>query len=45
MKVKELIAVSEVEEALSKEQESEKRRPEAGFWVEKRAGKGEEGRL
>lgn len=38
MKVKELIAVSEVEKSLSKQEEREKRRPEAGFWVERRAG-------
>lgn len=38
MKVKELIAVSEVDEMLTKGEEREKRRPEAGFWVERRAG-------
>lgn len=35
MKVKELVAVSEVEQAMSKAQLREARRPESGFWIEK----------
>lgn len=37
MRVKELIAVSEVDKPLSKEEVRMERRPDAGFWVEKRA--------
>jgi len=36
MKVKELVAVSEVDRALTREEEREGRKPEAGFWVERR---------
>jgi large subunit ribosomal protein L30 len=38
MKVKELVDVEEVEEALSKEQFKSLRTPDAGFYVEKKAG-------
>lgn len=34
MKVKELVAVSEVDRAMSRREVHEHRRPEAGFWVE-----------
>lgn len=34
MKVKELVEVEETKERLSKRQERERRRPEAGFFVE-----------
>jgi ribosomal protein L30 len=40
MKVKELVDVEEVEEALSKEQFKAARTPDAGFYVEKKAGTG-----
>lgn len=35
--VKELVGVEEVEEKLSKEQMRDLRKPEPGYWVEKRA--------
>lgn len=35
LKVKELVAVSEVEAPMSKKEMKESRRPEAGFWVER----------
>jgi hypothetical protein len=38
MKVKELVDVQEVEEKMTKEQMREARRPDPGFWVERRAG-------
>lgn len=38
MKVKELVAVSEVEEALSKDELRELRRPDPGFYIETKAG-------
>lgn len=34
MKVKELVAVSEVEHAMTKSELREARRPEPGFWIE-----------
>ena len=34
-KVKELVAVSEVDRAMTKEEMHEERRPEPGFWIEK----------
>ncbi|KAK5159696.1 mitochondrial 54S ribosomal protein YmL33 [Cryomyces antarcticus] len=37
MHVKELVDVEEVEEALTKEEMRELRRPDSGFWVESRA--------
>ncbi len=36
LKIKELVAVSEVEESLTKEEERERRRPEKGYVVEER---------
>lgn len=39
MKVKELVDVQEVEQALTKEEEKALRRPEPGYWVEKRAAR------
>lgn len=36
MKVKELIAVSEVDEALTKQEVREERRPDSGFYIEQR---------
>jgi large subunit ribosomal protein L30 len=38
LKVKELVAVSEVETALTKAEMKDARRPEPGFYVESRAG-------
>lgn len=38
MKVKELIAVSEVDKALTKQEVHQERVPDAGFYVESRAG-------
>ena len=35
MKVKELVAVSEVEEMMTKKQMHEARKPDPGFWIEK----------
>lgn len=35
MKVKELVAVSEVDQKLNRRQIKETRRPESGFWVER----------
>ena len=35
MKVKELVAVSEVDKPMSRKQMKEVRKPDAGFWVEK----------
>ena len=40
--VKELVDVQEVEEALTKEEIKGLRRPDAGFWVERRVGDGRE---
>ena len=37
-KVKELVDVQEVEESLTDAEVRELRRPDAGFWVEKRVG-------
>lgn len=37
MRVKELVAVSEVEEALTKREVHEARQPDAGFYIESRA--------
>jgi large subunit ribosomal protein L30 len=45
MKVKELVSVEEVDRPLSKKQVREARRPDAGFWVERKRGDGEEERL
>jgi len=38
MRVKELIAVSEVEENLTKREVREERVPDSGFYIERRAG-------
>ncbi|CAF9907971.1 MAG: hypothetical protein GOMPHAMPRED_006036 [Gomphillus americanus] len=38
MKIKELVAVSEVEKALTKQEEKAKRTPDAGYYIETRAG-------
>ncbi|KAI3341500.1 hypothetical protein F4824DRAFT_449081 [Ustulina deusta] len=35
MKVKELVAVQEVDQALTSKQLREERKPEPGFWIEK----------
>ena len=40
MKVKELVAVSEVARSMSRREMKEARRPDPGFWVEERAGEG-----
>jgi hypothetical protein len=37
MKVKELVAVSEVEKAMTKQELKESRRPDPGFYIEERA--------
>lgn len=37
MRVKELVDVQEVEEAMTRQQLKELRRPDPGFWVETRA--------
>ncbi|KAK4982909.1 39S ribosomal protein L33, mitochondrial [Elasticomyces elasticus] len=46
-RVKELVDVQEVEERLTREEMREWRRPESGFWVEKRVGgdRGGEGKI
>ena len=41
--VKELVDVQEVDEALTKQEMRELRRPEKGFYVERRVGEGREG--
>lgn len=38
MKVKELVDVQEVEQALTKQEQKALRKPEPGYWVEKRVG-------
>lgn len=38
MKVKELVEVKEVERPLTSEELKQERRPDAGFWLERRAG-------
>lgn len=43
--VKELVDVQEVETALTKAEMKDLRRPDAGFWVEKRAAEGREQEL
>ncbi|KAM3081874.1 39S ribosomal protein L33, mitochondrial [Clarireedia jacksonii] len=43
MKVKELVSVEEVDRALTKKEVREARRPDCGFWIERRGA--EEGRL
>jgi large subunit ribosomal protein L30 len=40
MKVKELVDVEEVEEALTQKQVRESRKPDPGFWVERKGGVG-----
>lgn len=38
MRVKELVDVQEVEQALTKQEQRALRKPEPGYWVESRAG-------
>lgn len=40
MRIKELVDVREVEKALTKDQMRAARRPDPGYWVEKKAGEG-----
>jgi large subunit ribosomal protein L30 len=40
MRIKELVDVKEVERSMTKEQMREARRPDKGYWVERKAGVG-----